>query len=401
MSSHLRVLMLSSEYTVHRVGGLGAHVSALAPRIANQLHLDLVVPRYNGMGARDELLGEYGCVYRVDATKPVAGGDFDLQVWRMNDQLNAFITERIQQGTRYDVIHAHDWLTGYVANDLHRRYGIPLVATIHATESGRMGGYVRSSSLSERIHLAEQHLAMEARQIIACSDFMRDEIERDLNALGNQIVVIPNGVESDNDLRLREHRQDSDEIRRRWQPQEGPLICFVGRLVWEKGPDLVIGAMAEVQKIFPTARAVIAGHGAYRSHLKHQIDDMHLWNSVQLPGFISDEERDELYAVADLAVFPSRYEPFGIVALEAMVTGIPVVVAATGGLKDVVSDGVTGLSVAPGRVDTLAQAILQTLTDPDKATERALLAQNVVKSRYHWGSIASRTVGVYEQLVCV
>ncbi len=100
-------------------------------------------------------------------------------------------------------------------------------------------------------------------------------------------------------------------------------------------------------------------------------------------------------------VFPSRYEPFGIVALEAMITGIPVVVAAAGGLRDVVSDGVTGLSVAPGRVDALAQAILQTLAEPQKAAERALLAQNVVKIQYHWNSIASQTVNVYKQLVAV
>jgi len=344
-------------------------------------------------------LGACGCVYRVDATKPMAGSDFDQQIWRMNDQLNAFISERIEQGTHYDVIHAHDWLTGYVANDLYRRYGIPLVVTIHATESGRMGGYVCSSALSERIHLAEQHLAMEAQQIIVCSDFMCDEIERDLNAPRNKIVVIPNGVESDSDLSLRENRHELEEVRRRWQPEEGPLICFVGRLVWEKGPDLVIDAMAEVQKVFPTARVVIAGHGPYRSHLRRQIDDLHLHDSVQLPGFISDEERDHLYAVADLAVFPSRYEPFGIVALEAMVTGIPVVVAGVGGLKDVILDGVTGLSVAPGRMNTLALAILQTLVDPKKATERALLAQNVVKIQYHWDNIASHTVGVYKQLV--
>jgi len=297
------------------------------------------------------------------------------------------------------VIHAHDWLTGYIANDLHRRYGIPLAVTIHATESGRMGGFVRSSALSERIHLAEHHVATEAQQIIACSDFMRDEIERELNVPTNQIVIIPNGVESDNVTWSRQHRHELAGVRRRWQPEEGPLICFVGRLVWEKGPDLVVGAMAEVLKEFPTARAVIAGHGAYRDHLIYQINDMRLQNRIHLAGFISDEERDQLYAVADLAVLPSRYEPFGIVALEAMVIGVPVVVAATGGLKDVVSDGATGLSVAPGRVDTLTQAILQTLADPHKADERALLAQNVVRSRYHWDNIASRTVGEYERLV--
>ncbi len=391
--------MIANEYVLQRVGGLGAHVSGLAPRLANHLPLDLVVPRYLGEGALTEQLGDYGCVYRVDATKPISGRDFDQQVWRMNDQLNDFVTQRIEDGIRYDVIHAHDWLSGYVANDLHRRYGIPLVVTLHATESGRMGGRVRSSHLSERIHLAEQHLALEADQIIACSDFMRDEIVRVLQVSRDKIVVIPNGVEFGDFPMLRQYRGELENIRRRWQPEDGPLIFFVGRLVWEKGPDLLVSAMADVLKVFPTARVVIAGHGPYRTHLLQQIRHMQLQSRVQLAGFISDEERNHLYAVSDLAVFPSRYEPFGIVALEAMVTGIPVVISAVGGLQDVVSDGVTGLCAEPGRADTLAQAILQTLSDSQKADERAQRAQDVVRSQYHWDRIASRTVRVYDEFV--
>ena len=401
MSSKLRLLMLSSEYVLQRVGGLGAHVSGLAPRLANHIYLDLVVPRYQGHGALVERLGDYGCVYRVDATRPTPGSDFDLQVWRMNDRLNTLITRRIEDGIRYDVMHAHDWLTGYVANDLHRRYGIPLVVTLHATESGRVGGRVRSSHLSERIHLAEYHLAQEADRIIACSDFMRDEIVQAWQVSRDKIVVIPNGVEIGNSPTNRHNRWELEAIRRRWQPEDGPLIFFVGRLVWEKGPDLLVSAMAEVVKVFPTARAVIAGRGPYRDHLLQQIRHMQLQERVELAGFISDEERDYLYAVADLAVFPSRYEPFGIVALEAMGTGIPVVISAVGGLQDVVSNGVTGLVVEPGRADTLAQAILQTLTEPQKATERAQMAQDVVRSQYHWDRISSRTVRVYDELAGV
>jgi 1,4-alpha-glucan branching enzyme len=399
MSSNLRVLMLSNEYVLQRVGGLGAHVSGLAPRLADHVQLDLVVPRYHGHGAQAEQLGAYGCVYRVDATKPNPGGDFDLQVWRMNDQLNDFVTRRIEEGVHYDIIHAHDWLAGYVANDLHRRYGIPLVATLHATESGRMGGRVYASQLSERIHLAEQHLAREADQIIACSEFMRTEIEKALQVSGDRIIVIPNGVEIDGSPTFRRQRQDGEGFRRQWQPEDGPLIFFIGRLVWEKGPDLLISAMADVLQAFPTTRAVIAGHGPFREHLVHQIQAMQLQERVRLAGFISDEERDKLYGVADLAVFPSRYEPFGIVALEAMVTGIPVVISAVGGLQDVVADGVTGLRVAPGRAEALAQAILQTLAEPQKAAERAEIAQKTVKSQYNWEHIASRTIMVYEQLV--
>ena len=228
---------------------------------------------------------------------------------------------------------------------------------------------------------------------------MRTEIVRVLKASRDKIVVIPNGVEIDGFRAFRKNPQTLRNIRQRWQPEEGPLIFFVGRLVWEKGPDLLVSAMADVLQVFPTARAVIAGHGTFRAHLLHQIHYMQLQERVQLTGFISDEERDQLYAVADLAVFPSRYEPFGIVALEAMVTGIPVVVSAVGGLQDVVVDGMTGLCAKPGRADTLAQAILQTLENPQKAVERAQKAQEVARNQYHWERIASRTVRVYDALI--
>ncbi len=393
-----RYLMISPEYNLQRVGGLGVHVQGLAPRLSDRVLLDLFVPRYQGLGDYCEPLRRHGTVYRADATEPKPGDEFDLQVWRMNDQINAAITRHINIGRQFSLMHAHDWLSGYVANDLHQRYGIPMVVTIHATEMGRRRGHVWGHPLSERIHLAEQYLAREADLIIACSEFMRGEIIEALNAPPEKIRVIPNGVEYEHLIHLRDHLEALPYIRRRWAGPDQPLIFFVGRLEWEKGPDLLVQAMPRVLEDFPDAKLILAGKGSYTDHIVALVHELGLEDSVQVVGFISDQTRNEIYAVADVAVFPSRYEPFGIVALEAMAAGAPVIVGDVGGLSEVVEHGVTGLRV-PNDPQAIAHAILQTLHHPDRAAERARRAQEVVRTQYSWETIADRVLEVYAELV--
>ena len=228
------VAMFASEYVYHRVGGLGTHVRALAPRLADRTPVELFVPRYGGGGADDQPMGQYGEVHRGDALQPQPGWNYDRQVWEMNDVLNHRITRLIESGKRYDLIHSHDWLTGYVANDLHRRYGLPVVVTLHATEYGRTNGNVDASPLSQRIHMAEKHLAHEANRVIACSQFMRHEIADKLVVSPEKIIVIPNGVELERFLPLIEKRQEWAAMRWRWAAPGAPLIFYVGRLVWGK-----------------------------------------------------------------------------------------------------------------------------------------------------------------------
>lgn len=394
-----RALMLSAEYVLQRVGGLGAAVAALAPRLADRIPLDLVVPRYDDRGERLDTFGAFGRVHRVDATRPDAGDDFDVQVWRMNDEINAYITGMIVAGTEFDVLHVHDWLSGYTGNDLHVRYGIPLVVTMHATEHGRMSGHVYDNELSTRIHLAERHLAQEADLVIACSEFMRREIIDTLAAPPEKVVMIPNGVEIEKYWDLRAQRSSLTEARARWTPEGGPLIFNVGRQVWEKGPDLLVAAMPDVLREFPSARAVLAGKGPMLDRLAHQIESMGLGEHVHLAGFIDDDTRNQLYALADVAVFPSRYEPFGIVALEAMAAAVPVVVGAVGGLAEVVEDGVTGLCVEAFRADSVAAGIIATLQHREAAAERVERARAVVKREYSWDRIADLTLEAYRTVM--
>lgn len=392
------VLMLATEYQWNRVGGLGAHVRALVPRLSRHISVDLVLPRYESNWPAYETVSEHGHIHRIDAARPRDGADFVYQIWQMNDALGAAITKWIESGERFDLLHAHDWLVGFVANDLHVRYGIPLVATFHATEWGRMGGDL-SSEISHRIHTAERYLAGEATVVIACSHFMRAEVIRELGAAAEKVIVIPNGVEAEQYAGLRQQRAELASFRAQWAPAGEPLIFNVGRLVWEKGVDLLVEAMPRVLQEFPEARAVIAGKGSLLPNLQEAIHRLGLGGRVHLAGFIDDETRNQLYSVADVAVFPSRYEPFGIVALEAMAAGIPVVAADGSGLGEVVVDGLTGLRATRNSHPALAEGILEVLRHPQQAAERARLAQTVARDRYNWDLIAEMTVEAYRSVL--
>ena len=400
MNTHLleRTLMLSPEHIHQRVGGLGVHVADLAPRLSDHIPVDLIVPRYNDLGMPLESMGKYGHIHRVDAQPPALGPQFDIDVWRMNDQLNTYITDAIHDGYQFALLHAHDWMVGFAANDLHRRYHIPLIVTIHATEKGRRNGNC-NDPLSDRIHCAEWHLAHEADRIIACSQFMMNEIVQTLEVSPAKIIVVPNGVEFDRFSNLRQQRSDLTAFRRQWAAPDETLIFSIGRLVWEKGADVLAAALADVVKTSPRVRAVIAGTGPQSDALARQVHSLGLEQHIHLPGFIDDDTRDALYAVADVAVFPSRYEPFGIVALEAMAAGVPVIVSGVGGLGEVVQHGHTGLCVQPDHADALAQALVETLSYPDAAAARALRAQTVVQTAYNWERLAELTLDVYESVL--
>jgi 1,4-alpha-glucan branching enzyme len=393
-----RVLMLATEYEFNRVGGLGAHVRALFPRLSRRARVDLVLPRYDPAWPVLETVEPHGRIRRVTTQRPRDGADFVDQIWQMNDALGAEIAGWIDSGEGFDLIHAHDWLVSFVANDLHRRFGIPLVATLHATEWGRMSGNL-SADINQRIHRAESYLASHADAIIACSHFMRNEIIRELGAEAERVVVIANGVQTEAYAGLRRQREELAAFRAQWAGADEALIFNVGRLVWEKGADLLVEAMPTILREFPGARVVIAGRGSLLPDLQAAIARLGLAAHVHLAGFIDDATRNRLYAVADVAVFPSRYEPFGIVALEAMAAGTPVVVAAGSGLGEVVAPGETGLCVAPGQPQALAEGLLEVLRYPEAASARALQAQAAVRHDFNWDHIADLTLACYGRVL--
>ncbi len=390
----MKVLMFSWEYPPYIVGGLGKHVEELVPPLGDlqNLEVHLVTPRMGG-GAPAERVGQV-TVHRVDP--PPLNGDFYTSAWQTNLRLEEHALRLWNEAGPFDLIHVHDWLVAFVGAALKRGYRTPLLSTIHATERGRGRGFLASEQ-ARAIHHVEWWISFESWSVIACSDYMRDEIASYFECPRDKIVVIPNGVDTAPFDKLDGH--DFSRFRNMYALPSEQIVFSVGRVVFEKGLHTLVKAMPAVLAQEPSAKVVVAGKGPELESLRSLAWSLGVGEKVLFTGFISDEDRDRLFKIADCAVFPSLYEPFGIVALEAMAAKCPVVVSDVGGLQDVVQHGETGITVYADDPDSLAWGILHTLQHPEWAASRVKNAYRVVREQYNWERIAQMTADIYAQIV--
>lgn len=398
----MKVLMLSWEYTPHIVGGLGKHVVEIVPElIADGVEVHLVVPKLGGgdftepLPLPDGSAAQNGSrVYRVEPSG--ADGDFFTQTWHDNIQAENFCKQLVQQEGDFDLIHNHDWLSSFAAIGIKYGYRLPLLSTIHATEMGRNRGHLYGG-LQRAIHDAEWRLTYESWRIIACSHYMAWEVESYFGVPAEKVDVIPNGVDPRRFDAL--NGIDLSSFRRGFAAPDEPIVYYVGRMVPEKGLSVLVDSMPYVLREWPGVRFVVAGGGGYANELRAKANALGVGDNIMFPGRISDEVRDGLFKAANVAVFPSLYEPFGIVALEAMAAGTPVVVSDVGGLSEVVDLHNTGIKVHPDDPQSLAWGILHTLQNPEWSAARASNANQMVRAEYNWGRIADITTQVYRRVI--
>lgn len=390
----MRVLMLSWEYPPHVVGGLGKHVNELVPALtAEGVEVYLLTPRWLG-GPQQEAL-DRGMVYRVDVPSHSELSDFYADTQRTNWLLQEQGQKLVREVGGFDIIHAHDWLAAFAAIGLKNDFKIPLLATIHATEHGRNRGNV-SSDISQSIHATEWWLTYEAWRVICCSDYMAEEVASIFRIARDKIDIIPNGIDTARFDALAGANLSS--FRSKYAAPDERIVFYVGRIVHEKGLGVLVEAAPRVLAGYPKTKFVIAGTGGYLDAARRRAQELGGADSIFFTGFIPDESRDRLFKVADVAVFPSLYEPFGIVALEAMAARTPVVVSNVGGLAEVVTHNETGLLVYPDSPDSLAWGILETLRHPEWSAARVENAYRRVETEYNWRSIAARTAAVYARI---
>lgn len=392
--SIVHILVLTPEYPPNVVGGLGQHVAELTRALAAA---GTQVTVLTALGSHDNgEEREVGGLLAVRRVRDHAPGplSFSEEVVQRNVAMLEAVLSSVAQGQRFDVVHAHDWLTAHAARAVKHALKIPLIATIHATEYGRHGGLF--NDLQRHISDIEWWLAYEAWRVIACSRSMHAELQRIFQVPRDKIDVIPNGVSlkpSDAE------RAEIQAVRRHYANDHERLVFFVGRLVFEKGVDILLRALPHVLASHPHTIVVIAGRGPERDALAALAHDLGVASRVRFAGYISDEERNTLYQAADVAVFPSRYEPFGIVALEAMALGAPLVASGSGGLAEVVEHRQTGLLFHPGDPRSLAEQLIAALDSPSLCRAMSHRALQVVTERYSWRRIAQQTLEVYRSVL--
>lgn len=387
----MKILMLSWEYPPRVVGGISRVVHDLSHKLVQEGH-DVTVVTYRD-GNVPYIEDDNGVmVYRVDNFMISSNNLIDWTM-QLNFNMIAKVGEIIAEKGSFDVIHAHDWLVAYAAKTLKTAYRIPLVCTIHATEAGRNSG-IRDEQ-QRYINDTEWMLTYESSEVIVNSNYMRSELQRLFGLPYEKINVIPNGV----NLNMYDGIEKDYDFRRRYAMDNEKIILFMGRLVYEKGIQTLIAAMPKILNHYHDAKLLIAGKGGMIDELRNQVNYLGLGNKVYFTGYLGSKDVQRMYKCADVSVFPSTYEPFGIVALEAMLSGTPVVVSDVGGLNEIVDHGVNGMKSYAGNANSLADSILALLFDQklcDTVTKNAI---SKVKDEYNWTKITKNTHFAYEKAI--
>jgi glycogen synthase len=385
----VRVLILSWEYPPIVEGGLARHVRKLAEQLVRQGHDVHVLTRGGGhLEAEEDRHGV--TVHRVREPE-FPRDDLDAFIaWvdHMNDDMLAAGAEL---GGGFDLVHSHDWLVAAAARRLARRRRLPWLVTVHATEYGRHQGWVDKHPQSH-IHAVEKRMVRGADRVITCSHYMRGHV-RDVFGV-ERVTVIPNGIDP-SDL---QPVADLPRLRARFAAPDEKLVLLVGRLVYEKGFHLALDALPGLIRRVGGVRFLVAGSGTAEAELKAQAERLGLMEHGTFLGWTGDDTLHSLYRIADLCLVPSLYEPFGLVALEAMASGCPTIVADTGGLREVVPPGRrVGLRFRARSTRSLERMAYQLLTS-EELRERLVAEASEHVLRFDWADVARQTASVYEEL---
>ena len=417
MEEKLSVAHFSWEFPPRIVGGLGTFVTELTKKFNENGHKMTVFTLNDGNKFRPSEVMNGVEVHRpmvINLTKPLdiitklelqrwgRGLKFFSDIFSYNLLSSAKLVNELvrQRAHHFDVIHSHDWLGiigGVISKD---ELDIPLVFHLHSTEFGRsLGDGSRIVSDLERMGYEN------ADAVITVSNAMKSELES--IGMKGKTVVCWNGVDPSKYDPSKVDKREVEALKKRYGIKDNErVILFVGRLVEVKGVDRLVRAFKEVLKYVPNARLVILGTGGMKDQLKNLARSLGIDSKIVFRfEFVPEKERILHYAIADVAVFPSLYEPFGIVCTEAMSMKVPVVVGAKGtsGLAEqVVESGSEecGRHINPWHVEDIAGKIVEILSMGHD--DRKRLGENGRKRvlRYFtWDKVYQRILEVYTRLL--
>jgi glycosyltransferase involved in cell wall biosynthesis len=366
----MKILVLTWEFPPRLVGGIARHCAELYPEIVRMGHEVHVVTVAFGKEPQHKVVGGIH-VHRVD--DPGVPDPFLPWVRDLNCNLLEYCHQLVAQnsiGASFDLIHAHDWLVAAAAIALQAKTGSPLVSTIHATEFGRHNG-IRGDDSTE-IFNQERQLTDRSTEVIVCSNYMQQEVREVLGRASSHIIY--NGINPEK--KQRPQNFDFWQLRRTYAADHEKIIYYVGRMTPEKGIFLLLDAASIVLwEMEGAVKLVFIGKGDGNIEaLKRKATDLGIGEKCYFTGFMSDQDLDKFQTVADCAVFPSLYEPFGIVALESFASHVPVVVSDAGGLPEVLRN----------------PSYSKWLTDN---------AYSELSQRFYWPHLATQTLAVYEMAV--
>ncbi len=383
----MRIALFSWE-TLHSiaVGGVGVHVSELAAALQRRDHEVHVFTRIGPGQSHYEVIHGvhyHRCSFRLNPNF----------VDEINDMCRSFVHVfgAVEDHVgRFDVVHAHDWLASNAVVWIKEGRGRRAVLTMHSTEYGRNGNRFFGGQ-SVRVQDHERHGTYCADRVITVSNQLKAEIRWLYNLPDDKTHMIYNGVNSS----TFDYDVDAGEVKRRYHigPLD-PTVLFVGRMVVQKGPDILVQTLPSVLRYYPHAKYVFAGDGHMRGEVYATAQRLGVGHAVRMLGDRRGRDLHDLFKACDVVAVPSRNEPFGIVILEGWSAHKPVVSTKRGGPAEFVWHGVNGLQV-DDTPDSVAWGLGTLLADHDRCRWMGRNGRAAVDAAFSWDTIASQTEAVY------
>jgi glycogen(starch) synthase len=398
----MRVLTLGWELPPRFAGGVGVVAEALLRALAERGHeLSYAMPRaFDAAGPPGVRLlepatkpGAQATASRLvsyaserppiripgEATPPAGAPLYGPDLLREVERFAADIGERVRsERLAFDVIHAHDWTTFRAGLALRAATGAPLVAHVHITEFDKSGGSYADPS----VHALEREGIRGADRVIAVSRRIAATCCERYGAAPERTRVVYNAVDEANCA------APAPRLPR-------PLVLFLGRITLQKGPEYFLEAAKRVLEAQPDAHFVMAGSGDLLPRMIERAAELGIAPRVSFPGFVDRARAAALYAAADVFVMPSVSEPFGIVPLEAMERGVPVIVSRRSGVSELIANA---LKCDPWEVERMASLIAAALRYP--SLSRALSENGRAEvAQLRWSSAAQRVEAVFAEAI--
>jgi len=393
----VRILQICSEYPPQKVFGLGRYVSDLSRELATQGHEVHVLTNSLG-GVGKDVLDRGVQVHRVEFPPPPMPPTPAAPLLAFNVHLQQRATSLGLEGLgNPEVVVSHDWLTAIAGARIARRLDLPHVWTVHDTVHGKRFG--KLEGMEDGVsHAVELWAMREANLILVNSTAIAEEITRVHGADPVRVELLHPGIEP---AACMSHQSEERlaAFRSVLAQQDELLVTFTGRLDLEKGVDTLINAFALLKSRLPKARLAIAGRGVLRPTIEEHLKKLHLEREVTLCGYLEGQVLRSFYQVSDIQVCPSHYEPFGLVALEAMAVGTPVVVSGTGGLRDIVSSTKVGRRFSPRNPGELADTLYELANSPGLRRQIGEAGRKHVLQQFAWSVLARRAASLYERQV--
>jgi glycosyltransferase involved in cell wall biosynthesis len=380
--------MLSWEYPPKNIGGLSNHVYYISHSLNKLGHEVHVVTCQEGTAPIKE--NDKGVfIHRVESYN-IPTEDFTKWVMQLNFAMIEECIRLIVETGSFDIIHGHDWLTAYALKSMKWGFSIPAVCTMHATEHGRNNGI--RTAMQRYIASCEAMLVYECDKVVVCSHYMREQINNLFSTSWDKIEVIPNGIDGSKF----QGEFGYKEIRKRYAEDDEKIVFFIGRHVHEKGIQVLIDSIPSILEAYEKIKFVIGGDGPMTLELRDRVQRMKLNHKVIFTGYMEEEDKINSYKVADAAIFPSLYEPFGIVVLEAMAAGCPVVASDIGGITEIINHKTTGMKFMSSSISSLKENLISVLMDKELSSRLTTNGKLEIEKRYSWDKAATSTLDVYD-----